>query len=41
MSPPRFREAMEQFKAGVHDVLFPPGTYWMKRIGGAACGPPS
>jgi putative transposase len=35
-----YREAMEQFKAGVHDVLFPPGTYWMKRFGGAACGPP-
>jgi putative transposase len=36
-----YREAMEQFKAGVHDVVFPPGTYWMKRFGGAACGPPS
>jgi hypothetical protein len=31
---------MEQFKAGVHDVVFPPGTYWMKRFGGATVGPP-
>jgi len=36
-----YREAMEQFKAGKHDVVFPPGTYWMKRFGGAVVGPPS
>jgi putative transposase len=35
-----YREAMEQFKAGVHDVVFPPGTYWMKRFGGATVGSP-
>ena len=35
-----YREAVEQFKKGMHDVVFPPGTYWMKRFGGAVCGPP-
>ena len=35
-----YRRAWEQFKEGVHDVIFPAGTYWMKRFGGAACGLP-
>jgi putative transposase len=36
-----YREAMEQFKEGKHDVVFPYGTYRMKRFGGAVVGPPS
>jgi putative transposase len=35
-----YRRAWEHFKAGVRDVLFPVGTYWMKRFGGVACGLP-
>jgi putative transposase len=33
------REAREQFKAGVRDVLFPAGTYWMRVHAGVRCAP--
>jgi putative transposase len=35
-----YRRALEQFKAGVRHIVFPVGTYWMKRFGGVACGLP-
>jgi REP-associated tyrosine transposase len=31
--------AREQFKAGVRDVLFPHGTYWMRLHAGVRCAP--
>ena len=33
------RKACEQFKAGVRDVLFPTGTYWMRVHAGVRCVP--
>ncbi len=33
------RAALEQFKAGVRDVLFPAGTYWMRVHAGVRCTP--
>ena len=33
-----YREAWEKFKAGMRDVLFPEGTYWMRRFAGVAWG---
>lgn len=34
-----YREAYEQFKAGVTSVAFPPGTWWMVKFGGARVAP--
>lgn len=31
-----YRDAFERFRAGDHQVLFPLGTYWMVKYGGAA-----
>jgi len=35
-----YREAWEAFKAGVKDVVFPAGTYWMVRHAGCAAASP-
>ena len=35
-----YRQAWEQFKAGLKDVVFPAGTYWMCRHAGLASVPP-
>ena len=32
-----YREAYERFRAGFHQVIFPPGTYWMRHHAGAQC----
>ena len=32
-----YREAWLRFRDGVHDVVFPKGTYWMTRYTGARC----
>lgn len=32
-----YRDAYEAFKAGVRDVIFPAGTYWMSRYVGVRC----
>jgi REP element-mobilizing transposase RayT len=34
-----YREAFERFRAGFRQVIFPPGTYWMRRYAGARCAP--
>jgi len=34
-----YREAYERFRAGFRQVIFPPGTYWMRRYAGARCAP--
>ena len=31
--------ARESFVAGVRDVVFPPGTYWLRRFVQATCAP--
>ena len=36
-----YREAWEQFKAGVKDVVFPAGTYWMVKHAGFPSAAPS
>lgn len=33
------REAFELFRAGVRDVVFPAGTYWMRIHAGVSCAP--
>ncbi len=35
-----YREAWQDFKRGVKDVIWPPGTYWMCRHAGMPCVPP-
>jgi len=35
-----YREAWQAFKAGVRDVVFPAGTYWMVKHAGMAGAPP-
>lgn len=35
-----YAEALEAFLAGVRDVLFPVGTYWMVRYASVSCVPP-
>jgi hypothetical protein len=32
-----YREAREKLVAGIKNVLFPPGTYWLKRFAEVAC----
>jgi REP element-mobilizing transposase RayT len=34
-----YREAYDRFRAGFREVIFPPGTYWMRRYAGARCAP--
>lgn len=34
-----YRQAFKAFKAGVKDVLFPAGTYWLRRFAAAVCEP--
>ena len=34
-----YAQAFNAFKAGVKDVLFPAGTYWLRRFAAAACEP--
>jgi len=36
----RYREALEMFVKGVMDVVFPAGTYWMRRYIGVVCEEP-
>lgn len=36
-----YREAWKKYKAGDRDVVFPAGTYWLKRFGGVACDNPA
>lgn len=36
----RYSEALARYKAGEHDVVFPPGTYWMRVHLGVQCQPP-
>jgi putative transposase len=33
-----YREARKKYNEGDRHVEFPPGTYWLKRFGGVACG---
>lgn len=35
-----YRKAYEAFKLGLGNVLFPDGTYWMRRFAGALCNVP-
>jgi hypothetical protein len=35
-----YHDAMQKYKEGVHDVVFPAGTYWMHRVAGVACACP-
>lgn len=35
-----YREAFERFRAGVRDVIFPAGTYWLRVYCGVACHDP-
>ena len=35
-----YREALRKFAAGVRDVIFPAGTYWMRVHLGVACRAP-
>ena len=35
-----YQEAWGQFKAGIKDVVFPAGTYWMGRHAGLRAAPP-
>ena len=35
----RYREALDQFRAGLRTVLFPIGTYWLRVFQGALCEP--
>ncbi len=38
----RYREALEKFKTGIRDVVFPAGTYWLRIHCGVLChDPPS
>jgi len=34
-----YKIALSEFRAGNREVLFPPGTYWMKRFMGVKCRP--
>ena len=34
-----YAAARATFVAGIRDVLFPPGTYWLRRFASATCGP--
>ena len=34
-----YAAARATFLAGIRDVLFPPGTYWLRRFASAICGP--
>jgi len=36
----RYKEAMKKFMSGIIDVVFPAGTYWMRRFLGVACEEP-
>jgi len=35
----RYRAAFEAFRSGIKDVLFPAGTYWLRRFAAAICEP--
>ena len=32
-----YKDARERFVRGIRDVLFPPGTYWLRRFARALC----
>jgi putative transposase len=34
-----YRRAFESFRKGIKDVLFPAGTYWLRRFAAAVCEP--
>jgi hypothetical protein len=33
----QYREALDRWRAGDHEVVFPFGTYWMRVFHGARC----
>lgn len=35
-----YREALERWQQGEHEVVFPYGTWWMVNVHGACVGPP-
>ena len=34
-----YAQSLNAFKSGVKDVLFPAGTYWLRRFAAAVCEP--